>query len=140
MTKAVYLPIAFIGFLLSIFWENLHISLYSNYAEWMEQIYFLLCALGDVMLIFLVYFLVAVIFRNTSWIYHFTATKVATTLVISAVVSVMAEKIALIMDWWQYSDQMPLVPFLNIGLSPFLAIVLLPILSFLITKKINQLF
>jgi hypothetical protein len=52
----------------------------------------------------------------------------------------MAEKIALIMDWWQYSDQMPLVPFLNIGLSPFLAIVLLPILTFFITKKINQLF
>ena len=131
---------AITGFLLSILWENLHFSLYSNYAEWMEQIYFLLCAFGDALLIFMVYFLVAVIFRNTGWLNHFTTAEITTTLIISAVVSVLAEKIALFMNWWQYSDQMPLVPILDIGLSPFLAIVLLPILTFLITKKINQLF
>lgn len=128
------------GFILSFLWENLHFSLYANYTEWMRQIYFMLCALGDMLLIFLVYILVATIFRNTGWIHRFTAVKVATTLVISALVSVAAEKIALILGLWQYDESMPLLPFTNIGLSPFLAISVLPILTFILTKKIYQIF
>ncbi|OEK03062.1 hypothetical protein BFP97_16720 [Roseivirga sp. 4D4] len=106
----------------------------------MEQVYFVLCSLADVLLIFLVYFLVALIFRNPYWIHHLAAAQILTTLLISALVSFLAEKIALYMNWWTYTDQMPLVPFLNIGLSPFLAITLLPVLTFLFSRKINQIF
>lgn len=138
--KTVYSFIAIIGFILSFLWENQHFSLYSNYAQWMEQVYFVLCSLADVLLIFLVYFLVALIFRNAYWIHRFTAAQTLTTLLISALVSFLAEKISLYMNWWIYTDQMPLVPLLDIGLSPFLAITLLPIITFLLSRKINQIF
>ncbi|WP_139135347.1 hypothetical protein [Roseivirga sp. 4D4] len=139
-SKSVYLFIAITGFILSFLWENQHFTLYANYAQWMEQVYFVLCSLADVLLIFLVYFLVALIFRNPYWIHHLAAAQILTTLLISALVSFLAEKIALYMNWWTYTDQMPLVPFLNIGLSPFLAITLLPVLTFLFSRKINQIF
>lgn len=139
-SKSVYLLITITGFILSFLWENLHFSLYENYPQWMEQIYFVLCSLADVLLIFLVYFLVATIFRNAYWIHHFTAAQILTALVISAMVSFMAEKIALYMNWWTYTDQMPMVPLLDIGMSPFLAITLLPTFTFLLARKINQIF
>ena len=129
-SKSVYLLITITGFILSFLWENLHFTLYANYAQWMEQIYFVLCSLADVLLIFLVYFLVATIFRNAHWIHRFTAAQIRTTLLISAVVSVVAEKIAFYMNWWTYTDQMPMVP--------FLAIALLPILTIFLSKKIDQ--
>ena len=129
-SKSVYLLITITGFILSFLWENLHFTLYANYAQWMEQIYFVLCSLADVLLIFLVYFLVATIFRNAHWIHRFTAAQILTTLLISALVSFVAEKIALYMNWWTYTDQMPMVP--------FLAIALLPILTIFLSKKIDQ--
>ncbi len=139
-SNSVYVYIAITGFILSFLWENLHFTLYANYAQWMEQIYFVLCSLADVLLIFLVYFLVATIFRNAHWIHHFTAAQILTALVISAMVSFTAEKIALYMNWWTYTDQMPMVPLLDIGMSPFLAITLLPTFTFLLARKINQIF
>jgi len=45
-----------------------------------------------------------------------------------------------LLGWWQYNDQMPVILILNIGLSPFLAISLLPIITFIASKKINQIF
>ena len=129
-SKSVYLLITITGFILSFLWENLHFTLYANYAQWMEQIYFVLCSLADVLLIFLVYFLVATIFRNAHWIHRFTAAQILTTLLISALVSFVAEKIAFYMNWWTYTDQMPMVP--------FLAIALLPILTIFLSKKIDQ--
>lgn len=139
-SNSVYVYIAITGFILSFLWENLHFTLYANYAQWMEQIYFVLCSLADVLLIFLVYFLVATIFRNAHWIHRFTAAQILTTLLISALVSFVAEKIALYLNWWTYTDQMPMVPLLDIGMSPFLAITLLPTFTLLLARKINQIF
>jgi hypothetical protein len=48
----------------------------------------------------------------------------------------VAEWVAIELNFWSYNEKMPIVPVLEVGLSPFLAIVVNPILSFIITHKI----
>jgi magnesium-transporting ATPase (P-type) len=139
-SNSVLVIIAIVGFILSFIWENLHFPLYQSYADWMVQISFLFCALGDIILIFLVYFLTAALFKDLFWLTKLHFKKMVVTLTISIIISLVAEKAALLLGWWQYNDQMPVILILDIGLSPFLAISLLPIITFIASKKINQIF
>jgi hypothetical protein len=138
--NSFFLIIAIVGFTLSFIWENLHFPLYQSYADWMVQIVFLFCALGDIILIFLVYFLAAALFNDLFWLTKLHFKKIVITLTISIIISLVAEKAALLLGWWQYNDQMPIISILDIGLSPFLAIALLPLLTFILAEKINQIF
>ena len=38
---------------------------------------------------------------------------------------------------WQYTDTMPLVPFLQIGITPVLQMIIIPPLTILLTRKIS---
>jgi hypothetical protein len=54
----------------------------------------------------------------------------------AGVVSFIAEWVAVELDFWSYNEKMPIVPLLEVGLSPFLAIVINPTLSFFLASKI----
>lgn len=129
------LAIFFIGFGLALIWENLHYNLYKSFSTKMLESEFVFCALGDVLLIFLIYYITGKIFNNPLWILSFNRIKIFVTFGISVLFSVVAEKAALLMDFWEYKEQMPLIPYLKIGLSPFLAISILPLLSFYFASR-----
>ncbi len=136
-TRKLIFIVAIVGFALSAIWENIHFPLYVNFASWMKHIFFALCALGDVFLILCVYSITAAVYRDIHWLHSLSAGKLTTALVISVLLSIIAEGLALYLGWWDYTDRMPTIP-PGIGLSPFLAIALLPVITFLISRKINQ--
>lgn len=139
--KGTYLyTIAIIAFIINLIWENLHDSLYVDYNPTMQRIFYLGCTLGDVLLVFMVYGLVAWVQKDALWMKHFWRRGLILTLAFSITIALLAEWIALKLQLWNYNEKMPLVPVIGIGLSPFLQIILLPALTFYIGRKITLLF
>ena len=134
--KSLLTWIALIAFVLNFIWENLHAGLYNEYNLFMKSIYFLGCTIGDVVLTFIIYGLVAVVLKDKYWIRNFNFKIVLIVLIMAGLVSLTAEWVAVELDFWSYNERMPVVPFVDIGLSPFLAIIVNPILSFILAYKI----
>ncbi len=134
--KSLLTWIALIAFVLNFIWENLHAGLYNEYNLFMKSIYFLGCTIGDVVLTFIIYGLVAVVLKDKYWIRNFNFKILLIVLIMAGLVSFTAEWVAVELDFWSYNKRMPVVPFLDIGLSPFLAIIVNPILSFICARKI----
>lgn len=102
----------------------------------MKSIYFLGCTIGDVVLTFIIYSLVAVVLKDRYWIRSFNFKTFVTVLLMAGSVAFVAEWVAIELNFWSYNDKMPIVPVLEVGLSPFLAIVVNPTLSFILVFKI----
>tara|TARA_R110000868_G_scaffold125511_3_gene331535 strand:+ start:63721 stop:64197 length:477 start_codon:yes stop_codon:yes gene_type:complete len=134
--KSLIIWISLIAFVLNFIWENLHAGLYEEYNYFMKSIYFLGCTIGDVVLKFIIYGLVAVALKDRCWIRNFNFKTIVTVLLIAGMFAFVAEWVAIELNFWSYNEKMPIVPVLEVGLSPFLAIVVNPILSFIITHKI----
>lgn len=131
----ILLWISLISFPLNFIWENLHAGLYTDFNAVMGNIYFLACSLGDVLLIFIIYGLVALILGDRLWILYLNHRRFAAALLMSVLVSFAAEWLAVKWNFWTYNEKMPVTPFLEVGLSPFLAIVLIPMLTLVITHR-----
>lgn len=134
--KRLIVWIALISFVFHFFWENLHASLYDEYDYFMKSIYFLACTLGDVMLTCIIYGLVAAVLKDRFWIRNFNFMTLPVVIIMTGVVSFIAEWVAIELDFWSYNEKIPIVPLLGVGLSPFLAVVINPTLSFLLASKI----
>lgn len=134
--KSLIIWISLIAFGLNFIWENLHAGLYEEYNYFMKSIYFLGCTIGDVVLTFIIYSLVAVVLKDRYWIRSFNFKTFVTVLLMAGSVAFVAEWVAIELNFWSYNDKMPIIPVLEVGLSPFLAIVVNPTLSFILVFKI----
>ena len=134
--KRLIVWIALTSFVPHFIWENLHASLYAEYNYFMKSIYFLACTLGDVILTFIIYGLVAAVLKDRFWIRNFNLKILTVVIIMAAVVSLIAEWVAIELDFWSYNEKMPIGPLLGVGISPFLAIVINPTLSFFLASKI----
>jgi hypothetical protein len=131
-----YLTIlALYAFAISIIWENLHAYLYVQYDELMNEMLFVGCALGDVLLTFVIYGMTELLYKNKSQGHRFSVRKLPLLLLVAGLVSFIAEWLAVQLDFWSYTENMPIVPKLGIGLSPFLAIIIISVLSLFLTSK-----
>lgn len=135
-SKSLIIWISLIAFVLNFIWENLHAGLYGDYDYFMKSIYFLGCTLGDVVLTFIIYGLVAVVLKDRYWIRSFNFRSFVIVLLMAGLVAFVAEWAVIELNFWSYNDKMPIIPVLKVGLSPFLAIAINPTLSFIFTYKI----
>ncbi len=126
-----------IALLFNIIWENLHATLYSP-NDWMSDSYYLLCTIGDVVIILIMYVCVGKIFNDLNWAKKLTLSQLAVMLIIGALAALIVEMVALYLNWWQYTENMPIVPLIGIGLSPFLQLALTSVASVVITSRILQ--
>lgn len=133
-----FIWIALISFVLNLVWENLHASLYDEYNYFMERLYFLGCTIGDVLLTFIIYGCVAAVLKDRFWIRNFNIKILPKVILMAGLVSFAAEWIAIDLGFWSYNEKMPIVPLLDVGLSPFLGIVVNTMLSFFLASKIVE--
>lgn len=129
--------IVVIALILNLVWENLHDPLYESYRPFMKRWFFLGCSLGDVLLTFMVYWLVAGVLKDARWIRQFGGREIMLSLVFSIFIATTAEWIAIKLHLWSYNEKMPLIPLIRIGLTPFFQITLLPTLTFYLVQRIR---
>lgn len=138
--KYFFWRVAFFAYLFNLVWEITQGFLYQGYVYDFQHISFCaLASIADVFMVFLLYFGFSLIYRNFYWIQRLTFLKVSLIVIIGGVGAIFAETKHLSAGNWAYADAMPLLPIVDVGLSPVLQFMILPILiyrlSFEMIKK-----
>lgn len=131
----------FIGFLTNLVWENAQAFLYEGYTGFLAH--FMIClvaAVVDALVILLLYFFIAIIYRDIYWIQRWNWKPILLLIVLSGMIAIVFEKWALSRNEWNYTNAMPVVPLLHVGLLPLLQLMVLPVLTFYITSKVLKYF
>ncbi len=93
-------------------------------------------------MVLLLYFVFAIIYKQPFWIKHLNLQRTLVLVFIGRTGAILAEIINLSQGNLAYTPSMPLIPFVNAGLSPVLQFMVLPVLiyyvSFLLLKLFRQ--
>jgi len=138
--KQYVLTLIVLAFLLNVVWEILQIPLYNGGTySWSHILFCVLASVADVIMVFLIYFGFAVLYKDALWIQNLNLIRVVFLILTGGIGAVLAEMRHLSIATWSYADAMPVIPILNAGLSPVLQFMILPlvicILAFKITKR-----
>ena len=135
--KRYVLIMSAISFILNEMWELLQMPLYTNGFYKLGHIAFCtLAALADMIMILLLYFSFGFIYKNLFWIAQRNWIKIFVVMLTGAVGAVLSEKRHLLLGSWAYDQSMPIIPFVNVGLSPVLQFFLLPVLIYFLSHII----
>lgn len=131
--------LALFSFLLHFAWELLQVPLYRGMPQAAHGEAILVClqaTLGDVAIALTAFWLVAVIWRNRFWLLAPLRLQWGSYVIYGLAVTVGLEKLATeVLYRWQYSDSMPVLPLLEVGVSPLAQWVLLPPLALWLTRR-----
>lgn len=125
------LIVAVLAFLLNFAWELIQMPLYERSSFSMDHVVF--CALGsvaDAIMVLLLYFGLAFIFNNPLWIEHLKWQRIVLAILIGGTGAILGEIRHLSLGSWAYADSMPIIPVVNVGISPVLQFMTLPFLSY----------
>jgi hypothetical protein len=126
--RSYFVSLITITFALHFVWEMAQMFAYQEMARQPWQGTLLTCTLatvGDVLATLLVYSVIALLRRNAAWGLRARWNDCAWASVPGAVIAVAAEKVAAAYGQWSYTDAMPIVPVLDVGLLPLLQLALL---------------
>src|SRR5680860_183399 len=122
--------VAIFAFLLNFVWEIWQMPLYEATAN---SIFFegiagcTLATFGDAAITLIGFWSVAAVVRSRQWVLRPNWPQVAGFVTVGIVITILLETLATgPLDRWNYSDSMPLVPIVHIGLTPFLQWLFLP--------------
>ena len=135
-----YFAMAFFAGVLHYIWEVSHIHLYTGYEALGSGTTLLVWATaGDILYSLLGVIVVGALYRDFDWLKHPHKKQFILVAVYGCIVAIGIEWKALIMHRWAYTIAMPIVPFLNVGLSPIVQMsIIVPIsclLAFIVSKK-----
>ena len=131
--------LALFSFLLHFVWELLQVPLYRDMPQAPHEEAILVClqaTLGDVAIALTAFWLVSAFCRSRFWLLTPSRFQWASYLIYGIAVTVGLEMLATaILDRWQYSELMPVLPLLEVGLSPLAQWVLVPPLALWLTRR-----
>ncbi len=128
---------SFTAFVLHIIWENAQAPLFLEYTSFSQH--FSTCLIGtggDIAVTLFVYFIVALLKNDFSWISKLNKKDIIALTIIGFFVATGIEQRALLFDRWAYTDAMPIIPYLKVGLTPILQMIFLLPFSAYFTKVI----
>ena len=138
--------IIILAFLLNFAWELIQIPFFKNPAYNFNHITFCaLATLADVLMVLLLYFGLALIFKDPFWIQDLKLKRFLMLVLFGGAGAVLFEMWHLSLGSWMYDVSMPVIPVLNVGIVPVLQFMILPLLIYSlcfnrlkISKKNNQ--
>jgi hypothetical protein len=124
------LNMAMFTFLLNLVWEMLQIPFFRGMTEARHWDAVLLCTqatLGDVGIALVAFWIVACLGGGRTWPLRPSAGQIAGFTALGMIATMAFELLATKMwDLWSYSEAMPVIPFLEVGLVPLLQWTVLP--------------
>lgn len=129
--------LSLVAFILHIIWENVQMPLFQGYTSFVQH--FPVCfvaTIGDVMFTLFVYAMIALVKGDFDWIVKLNKKDVFVLAVVGFLFAVGIEQRALLFGRWAYTDAMPIIPYLKIGLTPALQMTFLLPISLYLTKKL----
>ena len=130
--------IAGVGFILNLIWEMVQMPLYAGYKTFADHLVCLPASIGDVFAVLAIYTVISFVREDWYWVKNIEKRTITLSIIIGGLLAIVMEQIALLKGLWAYTDQMPLLPLVEVGLSPFLQMILLPLLTYGISYKMYK--
>jgi len=128
--NAPEINISIFGFLLNFIWEIWQVPLFQgmdNFTHYETTVHCTLAALGDVVILLVVFWIIALTARSRSWIIHPKTIQITGFIAIGIVITVVVEAIAIhVLNRWQYATAMPTLPLLGTGVTPIFQWLIIP--------------
>lgn len=134
------LNIALTAFVVNLFWEIAHGTLYSGFEYDLKHIGFCaLASVADMLMVLLLIFGFAILYKDAYWIWKLNIQRLALLIAVGTVGAILGEIWHIARGDWAYAANMPMLPFVKVGVSPVVQFALLPWLIFsAIVKKMKS--
>jgi signal transduction histidine kinase len=120
-----------LAFIFNFAWEIIQGPFYKDFTYSISHIAFCgLASIADAIMVLLIYFVLAIVYKDPLWIKHINLQRTLILILIGGIGAILSEMRHLSLDNWSYASSMPVLPFVNAGLSPVLQFMLLPVLIF----------
>lgn len=128
------------AFILNFIWELIQIPLYKDASYDVQHIAICaLAAVADALMVLLIYFIFVFIFNKSMWVEDLTLSKAAILMLVGGFGAIGVEKMHLLLGAWAYDESMPIIPIVDVGLSPVFQFILLPVcIYYLSYKAVNE--
>ena len=128
--NAPEIGISIFGFLLNFIWEIWQVPLFQsmdNLTHFEATIGCTRAAGGDVVILLVAFWTMALTARSRSWIIHPTTIQVTGFIAVGIVITVVVEAISIhVLNRWQYATAMPTLPIIGTGITPILQWLMIP--------------
>jgi hypothetical protein len=129
--------VSVIAFFLNVFWELAQGPLYKGFEyNWSHILFCALAAIADMLMVLILFFAFGFVYKNVFWIKKMGPNKVLLLVMVGFLGAILAEVWHTLRGDWDYAYNMPLLPVIDIGVSPILQFIVLPWLTFWIVKKL----
>ena len=124
------------AFFFNVAWEILQIPLFKGGVyEWHHILFCALASVADVIMVLLIYYGFALIYKNALWVKNLKTNRIILLVLTGGAGAVLAEIRQVSIGTWSYASAMPLIPIVNVGLSPVIQFMILPILIYRLSFK-----
>lgn len=132
--------VATVGFLLNLIWELAHGPLYKDYKyDWDHIPFCILASITDMLTLLLMLFGFGLWYKNIFWIKQFSFSKCFLIILTGGLSTTFLEMWHIDRGDWSYGLSMPLIPIVNVGISPVLQFTILPLIIFLSSMGLHKL-
>jgi hypothetical protein len=120
-------------FILNFIWEISQAFLYSPHYAGIGGLIkvHIRASLGDVLMVVVIFLLNRLILGHKFFKDNSNGAMFLPVIITGFILAVFVEKYALVMGWWTYNSIMPIIPLLNVGLTPILQMMVVPLILFL---------
>lgn len=128
-------------FILNFIWEISQAFLYAPHYVGIAGLItvHLRASLGDILIIFIILALDVIIFRNFYKEKKSNTIRFSAIIFIGLILATLVEKYALATGRWAYNPLMPIIPWLNVGLTPILQMMLIPLFVVVFWSRLKKL-
>ena len=129
------------AFLLNFVWELLQAPFFEPLRDLPHWEGVKLCGLatvGDAAIMLVAFWFVAAVPQSRAWILNPRRRDLAVFVVLGIVITIGLERSALATGRWRYSEAMPVIPIIEVGLTPILQWSVLPLLvAWLVRRQLT---
>jgi len=127
---------AIVAFIINFVWEVAQGPLYENFQYDFEHVSFCaLASIADMLMVLVLLFLFGLIYKNVYWISRLKFTRTLLLVLVGFLGAILGEFWHTWRGDWSYADTMPMLPLIEVGLSPVLQFSILPLIIFLISRR-----
>lgn len=141
--KIIFLVFS-IALALNLTWEHIHFRLYDcsidctvNTLAFLPLPLLVKASLFDAFFITVLYSFIAALRQSLIWVRTWNLLDSILVTGIAMTFAALIERNALATHKWAYSPAMPLIPILEVGLSPFIQLALLALATYTIVRKLT---
>ncbi len=123
--------VAGLAFLLNFLWEVSQGFLYVGYQyDWEHISFCALASVADVVMVLILFYSFVLVYGEVFWTQNLTPVRVVLLTLAGGAGAIESGKIHTARGSWSYTDAMPMLPGVNVGLLPVLQFTILPLLIF----------